>query len=429
MVKNKFLLAFTTLVFVPTLAFAKSVADDYDDLAKVFPKEEASIPDATHIGILADAPKDLLDLADLEPETPAKEDPEPEVAEAAELNHDEVEDMVLPQLPHPVPAVPVVPIVGPKDPMDDILDMIPEMDFLPEMEEIDPDMFKDAAPSPKTFFPMVPTEVAEDAEENDAAIAATPRLIIKPINPDVVRMLPNKPGFNNARECPAVTARSDKDCARLGTVNSCWSPGEPDVDCPSSSEGLYNLCCFNGCYNECFDKSECKTVMEDAFEDVTKNKCEIKEEESCRDVPHEACEAVCTMVETPVTSNVEYEDCQLKTESQCFPEEQVSTAKEECLTKNYPIDMFFLSPAAPRIGECPMVEKKPEEVCETEAETNDEPVCWSPGVEDVDCPLPDKEGEFGLCCYDGCKNTCVDKPNKIPGNCEMTTEEVCETGN
>ena len=28
--------------------------------------------------------------------------------------------------------------------------------------------------------------------------------------------------------------------------------------------------------------------------------------------------------------------------------------------------------------------------------------CWSPGQNDTDCP------NFGLCCFDGCANTCVD---------------------
>ena len=30
--------------------------------------------------------------------------------------------------------------------------------------------------------------------------------------------------------------------------------------------------------------------------------------------------------------------------------------------------------------------------------------CWSPGQSDTDCP------NFGLCCFDGCANTCVDGP-------------------
>lgn len=30
--------------------------------------------------------------------------------------------------------------------------------------------------------------------------------------------------------------------------------------------------------------------------------------------------------------------------------------------------------------------------------------CWSPGQTDTDCP------NYGLCCFDGCANTCVDGP-------------------
>ena len=32
--------------------------------------------------------------------------------------------------------------------------------------------------------------------------------------------------------------------------------------------------------------------------------------------------------------------------------------------------------------------------------------CWSPGQADTDCP------NFGLCCFDGCANTCVDGPQR-----------------
>ena len=48
--------------------------------------------------------------------------------------------------------------------------------------------------------------------------------------------------------------------------------------------------------------------------------------------------------------------------------------------------------------------------------------CWSPGQSDTDCP------NFGLCCFDGCANTCVDGPQsewsgrnplKSAANCAM----------
>merc|ERR1719445_849057 len=44
---------------------------------------------------------------------------------------------------------------------------------------------------------------------------------------------------------------------------------------------------------------------------------------------------------------------------------------------------------------CPVVESKTEEECSGAVAT-----CWSRGVPDVDCP------DFGLCCFDGCVNTC-----------------------
>merc|ERR1711923_348318 len=46
-------------------------------------------------------------------------------------------------------------------------------------------------------------------------------------------------------------------------------------------------------------------------------------------------------------------------------------------------------------GTCPQVEQKTEEEC-----SNSTANCWSRGVPDVDCP------DFGLCCFDGCVNTC-----------------------
>ena len=41
---------------------------------------------------------------------------------------------------------------------------------------------------------------------------------------------------------------------------------------------------------------------------------------------------------------------------------------------------------------------------------NEKSTCWSPGVNDVDCP------GHGLCCFDGCSNTCInEKVAQNPG--------------
>ena len=47
-------------------------------------------------------------------------------------------------------------------------------------------------------------------------------------------------------ECPAANPLTDAECG--GAVSNCWSPGQPDTDCPN-----FGLCCFDGCANTCVD--------------------------------------------------------------------------------------------------------------------------------------------------------------------------------
>ena len=53
-------------------------------------------------------------------------------------------------------------------------------------------------------------------------------------------------GGDGGGECPAANPLSDAECG--GAVSNCWSPGQPDTDCPD-----YGLCCFDGCANTCVD--------------------------------------------------------------------------------------------------------------------------------------------------------------------------------
>ncbi|QQP51630.1 Putative LOC100568673, partial [Caligus rogercresseyi] len=50
-------------------------------------------------------------------------------------------------------------------------------------------------------------------------------------------------------------------------------------------------------------------------------------------------------------------------------------------------------------GSCPAINPLSEAECAGTVST-----CWSPGFTDTDCP------NFGLCCFDGCQDTCVDAP-------------------
>ena len=58
-------------------------------------------------------------------------------------------------------------------------------------------------------------------------------------------------------ECPALDQLGEQDCqgavSRLSwlppdspQVSTCWSPGQPDGDCPN-----FGLCCFDGCADTC----------------------------------------------------------------------------------------------------------------------------------------------------------------------------------
>ena len=73
-------------------------------------------------------------------------------------------------------------------------------------------------------------------------------------------------------------------------------------------------------------------------------------------------------------------------------------------------------------AECPVIEAK--ENC-PEVEPTRTP-CWSPGAHDVDCPNGDGTA-FGLCCFDGCHNTCLQKECKVINTTyhEMETQEQC----
>ena len=50
---------------------------------------------------------------------------------------------------------------------------------------------------------------------------------------------------------------------------------------------------------------------------------------------------------------------------------------------------------------CPIISPLPLNNCQGKEST-----CWSPGQKDRDCP------DNGLCCFNGCSNTCTNTPSK-----------------
>ena len=87
--------------------------------------------------------------------------------------------------------------------------------------------------------------------------------------------------------------------------------------------------------------------------------------------------------------------------------------------------------------ECPIPAQPSEHYkCSDEKPLNS---CWSPGVHDVDCPLPNKDGitdfydinylqqnNFGLCCFDGCHNTCLNNVTVTICDKILIPNVICE---
>jgi len=112
--------------------------------------------------------------------------------------------------------------------------------------------------------------------------------------------------------CPNMPPKPAFMCTNR--LNTCWSVGQADVDCPGAG-----LCCFDGCVN------------------------------TCRESP--------------------------------------------------PADLRSVRSGG---QQCPLVHMREELAC-VNATAN----CWSRGVPDVDCP------EYGLCCFDGCVNTCYEQEEDL----------------
>ena len=78
----------------------------------------------------------------------------------------------------------------------------------------------------------------------------------------------------------------------------------------------------------------------------------------------------------------------------------------------------------PKEESCPDVKVKSESECA--ATSGSKPICWSPGVFDVDCATGNPLKPFGLCCFDGCQNSCMETCKTILKNItEIKVTEKC----
>ena len=61
---------------------------------------------------------------------------------------------------------------------------------------------------------------------------------------------------------------------------------------------------------------------------------------------------------------------------------------------------------------CPKIDPLPAYEC---SKRRTRKMCWSVGQADVDCPTPNGHG-YGLCCFDGCTNSCRYKAKALGKN-------------
>ena len=68
-------------------------------------------------------------------------------------------------------------------------------------------------------------------------------------------------GEGGGGSCPSVSPLPPASCE--GSVDTCWSPGQPDGDCPN-----FGLCCFDGCSNTCpqgMDRTNSREVQNESL--------------------------------------------------------------------------------------------------------------------------------------------------------------------
>merc|ERR1719369_1124297 len=198
--------------------------------------------------------------------------------------------------------------------------------------------------------------------------------------------------------CPVVYEKGW--CSPEESKSVCWSPGEPDYDCPDNG-----ICCFDGCSNQCGTPTPdlpvdvpvtlappvatttpaCTTVLVDKSETVEHEMCAEKPElEVCTSVWEDQCKDDCKNVDKP--------------EEVCTPE---TKWVEDKVCKN-----------VTKTQTCPTVSAR--DWCSPE-ESNS--VCWTPGQNHCpDCP------DNGICCSNQC-GVPICKPV-----CKSVERKECQPG-
>ena len=250
--------------------------------------------------------------------------------------------------------------------------------------------------------------------------------------PNFIQDAPSSSYSDNPYKCPSIPLKPPGSC--VNKKANCWSGGVPDVDCPD-----YGLCCFDGCVNTCVDQVDDTISQSDSLSDPGQ-----EEEDTIPDFidapsysdTHNTCPAIPAMppgvcgnkiancwspgvpdVDCPRYGLCCFDGCV----NTCIDQVDDTASLSEAVTDDDKADDtapdFELDLSSPSSSdnpyECPSITPKPPGLC-VDKKAN----CWSAGVLDLDCP------NYGLCCFDGCVNTCVDEVNKTASTNDEFQEEI-----
>eukprot|EP00092_Neocalanus_flemingeri_P015375 GFUD01016638.1.p1 GENE.GFUD01016638.1~~GFUD01016638.1.p1 ORF type:complete len:648 (-),score=103.17 GFUD01016638.1:526-2469(-) len=193
-------------------------------------------------------------------------------------------------------------------------------------------------------------------------------------------------------KCPAASPKSPRACK--GQRSNCWSPGVKDTDCPG-----HGLCCYDGCANTCYADTKPSPSNNQPIRrpPPTTPKPIIPPPSKYIPQPPPAND----FLPPPPVNNY-------------IPPPQ--TTPPPTVPAYVPPPPAYVPPPAPLLSEpsneieirqppqpqhtssttCPRVSVSTPGQCAGRLSN-----CWSVGVPDLDCP------NWGLCCFDGCANTCV----------------------
>jgi len=194
----------------------------------------------------------------------------------------------------------------------------------------------------------------------------------------------NGRNFIEDPKCPPALPKNPRACK--GQRSTCWSPGVKDTDCPG-----HGLCCYDGCANTCFADT----------------KPSPSNQQPIRRPPQTTPRPIVPLPSKYIPQPPPVNDFLPPPPpvNNYIPPPQTTPAVPAYVPPLAPIlsqpsnEIEFRQPPQPwhtSATTCPSVSPRSADQCVGQFST-----CWSVGVPDLDCP------NWGLCCFDGCSNTCV----------------------